>query len=456
MKTTKRSSSMVASSIQDRSDGPYLATALAIADQLIQTAVPTASGVTWEGDDLLGEDEANLTVVRGPVGPYLYGGSAGIGWFLGHLAACARVASMREVAVEALRSALSATAETSAQQSLSLCSGAVGVALAAVDVGIRLRRPNLRRSGLDLAIRIAGTLRQGVEQISEMDLIGGVAGIVIGLLAIHRRAPDPVFLEACSLAAERLLQRRREDAWGTSWPEPAADTAAPALCGLGHGASGPAWALSELDWTTGNQRFERIVREALRYERGWCSLERCAWADLRQSRAASVADGSWPAWTTAWCHGALGIGALRWRIYEVTRDLSALVEASAAIQAARELVAGAGSALQQPQLSDVTLCHGLGGAIELMLLAYEITGLREHQQAARRAGDLCLSIYRANQNRWTVGVRGGEHVPGIFLGLAGVGVTMLRLHDPTLIGSPMLPGRAPVSQKSDLIASRSA
>ncbi|MDP9179640.1 MAG: hypothetical protein M3O61_18360, partial [Gemmatimonadota bacterium] len=99
------------------------------------------------------------------------------------------------------------------------------------------------------------------------------------------------------------------------------------------------------------------------------------------------------------------------------------------------------SALRQSQMSDVTLCHGLGGAIELMLLAYEITGLHDHQRAARRAGDLCLSIYRANANRWTVGVRRGETEPGLFLGLAGIGVTMMRLHDPGLVGSPVLPGR---------------
>jgi hypothetical protein len=79
--------------------------------------------------------------------------------------------------------------------------------------------------------------------------------------------------------------------------------------------------------------------------------------------------------------------------------------------------------------------------VDLMLLAYEITGMREHLRAARRAGDLSLSIRAANGGRWTVGVRGGEQVPGLFLGRAGIGVVLMRLHDPRLIASPMLPGR---------------
>lgn len=75
----------------------------------------------------------------------------------------------------------------------------------------------------------------------------------------------------------------------------------------------------------------------------------------------------------------------------------------------------------------------MGGAIELMLLAYEVTGEREHVVAARRAGDLCLAIHAANQQRWTVGLRNAETPLGLFTGLAGTGVTMLRLHDVTAI-----------------------
>ena len=132
-------------------------------------------------------------------------------------------------------------------------------------------------------------------------------------------------------------------------------------------------------------------------------------------------------------------------MYELSEDLTALAEASAAIHAARLLVSTAGSVLRVGQLSDVTLCHGLGGAAELMLLAYEITGLEDHRRAARRVGDLCLEIHRANHREWTCGLHGAKRVPGLFVGLAGIGATMLRLHDTSLIGSPLLPGRRPTA-----------
>jgi len=196
-------------------------------------------------------------------------------------------------------------------------------------------------------------------------------------------------------------------------------------------------------WAVGEQRYLAAAREAFRYERSWYSPERCAWPDLRDPKEKSIADGTWPGWMTAWCHGALGIGAVRLRLYEASGDITALAEASAAIQAARLLVMQAGIGLQAGQVSDVTLCHGLGGAAELLLLAYEVFDLHDHLRAARQVGRLCLNVYARNGQTWTCGLRGAEHVPGLFLGLAGIGTTLLRLHDPSVIGSPLLPGRLP-------------
>jgi lantibiotic modifying enzyme len=419
---------------------PYLSAAIEIAAELVATAVSAPRGVTWHGDDLLGYDEASMRLVHGPVGYQLYGGAAGIGWFLGHLAATVNDGSVADTAIAALRYAVGEASASARVQELSLLSGATGVALACVDVGERLRCAELRRSGDALARTIAETMLERVHAIDETDLIGGLAGTMIGLLSIHRRRPDGTLLEACRVAAERLIERAHHDGFGMSWPDRRGGVPAPGLCGLGHGVSGIAWALAEIAWATGDRRVLEVAEAAFRYERGWFSADRCAWADLRQPPSQPDSD-AWPAWTSAWCHGALGIGAVRLRVYEATPDVTALAEATAAIEAARALVGQAGAALRASHLADVTLCHGLGGGVELMLLAHEVTGLREHRQAARRAGDLCLSICAANGHRWTTGVRGGRNVPGLFLGLAGIGATMLRLHDVGLIGSPILPGR---------------
>lgn len=417
-------------------ESPYLTAARAIADDLAASATRSDAGVCWHGDDLAGTTPEDAVVVHGPVGPALYSGSAGMAWFLGHLAAATGDRLVARTAVEALQAAL---VEARTSTTTSLFSGRTGIAWAAVDVAQRLGVPDLARDALALARQVADDLEQWPDERRDNDLLAGLAGVVIGLLAISQRVSARRLSDAAAVAASQLASASTRDAFGAHWPDPSDETA-PGLCGLGHGASGAAWALAEAGWSAGAPDVTPLVQEALRYERGWFSPERCAWADLRGAHQGGTRH-DWPAWTSAWCHGAFGIGAFRWRLYEKTRDRTALAEASASIEAARTLVAHARQALRAGIVSDVTLCHGLGGAIELMLLAYEVTGERDHLVAARRAGDLCLAIRDANQRRWTVGLRKARHVPGLFTGLAGIGVTMLRLHEISAVASPMLPGR---------------
>src|SRR5262245_24824615 len=54
----------------DQLDSPYLTTAVAIGDQLVHTAIPGSPGVTWEGDDVLGDDIRSMSIVRGDVGAH--------------------------------------------------------------------------------------------------------------------------------------------------------------------------------------------------------------------------------------------------------------------------------------------------------------------------------------------------------------------------------------------------
>jgi lantibiotic modifying enzyme len=410
---------------------PYLDAAIAIAGELVREALPQADGVTWDTDDLIG-DTANHALIRRRCGADLYGGTPGIGWFLGHLAPYDPSGSVATTAVDAMRFALAGGDAAHP----SLFSGTLGAALSAVDVATRLGHEDLRHAALAMARRTASRIERSLG--NESDLIAGTAGVVVGLLALHRREPDPLFLSACKKACARLLETSTTEWWGRSWPEL---DGAPALCGLGHGMSGIAWALAEASWATGDARYLDAAGEAFRYERSWFSPERCAWPDLREPDAAAMRDGTWPGWMTAWCHGALGIGAVRLRHYEVMRDTASLAEASAAIHAGRMQAMRAGADLRSGQPTDATLCHGLAGAAELFLLAHEVLQAPDHLRAARRVGDLCLSIHEQT-GRWTLGLRGSQWVPGLFVGLAGIGVMLLRLHDPASIGSPMLPGRA--------------
>jgi len=374
----------------------------------------------------------------------LYGGAAGIAWFLGHIAAHDPSGTFATAASDGLRFAIAEVSNNLESDDPSLLSGSTGVAVAAMTVADRLGLNELQHSAASLAQRSAEKIQALTK--TQNDLIAGTAGGIIGLLALHRACGDQFLLEACRKACDGLLATGIKQWWGRSWPE---RDNVPALCGLGHGMSGIGWALAETAWATGERRFFSGALEAFRYERSWFSPEQCGWPDLRDPSERSVGDGTWPGLMTAWCHGALGIGAVRLRFYEATRDTTALAEASAAIQAGRLLAMRAGADLRNNQLSDASLCHDLGGVAELFLLAHEVFNSNDHLRAARRVGDFSLEICRRNDRRWTLGVRGGERVPGLFLGLAGIGVTLLRLHDTSSIGSPILPGRSASAATSD-------
>jgi lantibiotic modifying enzyme len=423
----------------------FLAAAVDIGKDLIRTAVPTPLGTTWETDQIVG-DPSDVRVVREHAAADLYSGAAGIAWFLGHLAAATSDHDVKATAVAATKFALQTAQTLRGPESISLFSGASGVALAAFDVGAALEMPALRRQGHDLAGRLAQMVLSHPAPTDEPDLIGGLAGAAIAMVSLHIRTGDRTLLNAADALCAMLVRKRYQDGFGTSWPTRSESPARPGLCGLAHGNSGIVWALAETAWAHKKRVLPAVVEDGLRYERSWFSPEQCNWPDFRAAEPGQATPGL--AWTTAWCHGALGIGAVRWRIYEKTKAPGALAEATAAIQAGRSLVAGAGQALREGKAADATICHGLGGAIELMLLAYEITGQHEHLRAARRTGDLCLSIFQLNGGRWTLGLRDATRVPGLFVGLAGIGTVMMRLHDPRLVPSPALFGRLTTSNSS--------
>jgi lantibiotic modifying enzyme len=419
---------------------PWLDAALAVGSSLLRDARHSGARLRWSGHQLVGHDAATTRLVHADLGPGLYAGAAGIALFLAQAGACAGEGKLARAAVAAAAGAVADCARPPGLADLSLYSGASGVALAALEVARRLARPRLRRAALALANAVAARVAAG-DLPHENDLLGGTAGIVVALAAVHRMAPAEALRVAVDVACEHLVRVRQRHPGAASWRGAGHDSHLADLCGLAHGASGIAWALLEGADLTGERRFAEVAGAAMHYERSWFDQEAVNWPDLRATSPGEAALAR-PGCMTAWCHGALGIAALRWRAYERNGDLAALGDAQAGMLAARTLVTQARRALDDCVHADVSLCHGLGGAVELMLLAYEITGLDEHLRAARRVGELCLDIYNANGLRWTTGVAGASHVPGLMLGTAGVGMMLLRLHDIGAAGSPLLAGRA--------------
>ncbi|MFI6538742.1 lanthionine synthetase LanC family protein [Nonomuraea sp. NPDC050547] len=377
-----------------------LHSAIAIAHDLAESARP---GGHWHGAIVGGTDD-DPHVRIGDTGDDLYSGSAGIGLFLSCAARHDPTGRFANLAAEAITRSLTQAPDLVRQSRLGLYDGATGIALAALLAGRLLGDDGLVTEGEKLCLSITRTPCPS----GGHDLISGTAGIIIGLTHAHRITGNPVLRDATLSLARDLKAASAPEPWGRSWP--------PHLTGLAHGASGPALALLE----TGDIE---AATAAMRYERSWCSPFHGNWPDLRAQP---------PGYPAFWCHGAVGIGLSRLRAHELTRDTTALAEASLAIQAVRDLTIRAGTASREHQPVDLSLCHGLSGAAELLITAATVLKEDAHLRAARKIGTLMIE-HRDRMGTWPCGLPHELHrgeTPDLFLGTAGIGLTLLRLHDP--------------------------
>lgn len=421
----------------------YADAALRLAGVIAGSAVPDADGSPcWTGDDLepaaLARDE--VVLVHGRLDDGLLTGRAGVALAL---AACGRLPGADPSWAWLARAAAAASVRTLAaalpDAALGWDCGALGVARAATVVAEATGDAGLAREASGLAGRAVATVLAADPPLPPWpDLLGGVAGVLAGVASAplgpsdeRHRAP----------ALRRLIGRLDElaipDADGLCWRMATSETA---VVGLAHGASGIAFALLAaarrleaggglrlVDDADVAARARALAGAGLRWEETLFDADLGGWPDLR------VAD---PVPGLAWCHGAPGVGAVA--------ALTAAREPGtrgAALAHATYLRAAASAAAHRPQPSfDATLCHGLGGVIELRLLASRAwpDAADEHLRQARQLADAIL----AAGDGWSCGVRDGGRTPNLLVGLAGVALTLARCADPGIAPSPADPALA--------------
>jgi len=384
---------------------PLLAAAGRAADALVARAIGAGGRTTWLGAVLGAPGEYRTG------DPTLYDGSAGIALAAWPVAAALGRDDLADLALGAARHAVAS------QDGLGcgLFDGRAGVGLAALELGAQAGDARLRADGLATLRRVAGAA------VGDADLIGGSAGIVLALLAAWRRTGDARLCEAAVRHGEHLLAAAERLPWGWSWP--------PGLCGLAHGAAGVAWALGELAAATGDDRFPAGVDGARRFERSWFQPAENGWPDLRPETSPPGGPLVCPA---LWCHGATGIGLARLALFDLAPHPALAGEAAAALQAA---TAAATLALRHPAPDGLTLCHGLGGTVLLLLAAHRTLGEPEHLDAARWVAARALDRLGPDPAVWPSGVPGGGFSPGLMTGLAGVMYALTRAADPDAVAA---------------------
>jgi lantibiotic modifying enzyme len=400
------------------SDEVFLAAADAIGRRLAADANWNDGRCSWVG------------AVHDPAKPWrieyraldatVYEGTAGVGLFLAQLAAVTDSTQARRAAVGAIRHA---AGRAGRREGFHV--GSLGIAWAAASAAALLGEDELHATAQALA-----TAASPVPDGSH-DIIFGAAGSLMARLALADALDDPGLVAGAVADGERLIGAATVTRQGWSWAGPDRPGRRH-LCGLSHGAAGIAWALLELYDATGDERFRAGAEGAFAYERGWLDRASGTWPDLRiggqrpgmSGRVRSPAIGTW-------CHGEGGIALTRMRAAAVLGDEMFAAEAAIALATTRRELSGA----MLYDIEDLTLCHGAGGAAEVLLCGGE-----DADGLPVQLGHAALERHDPESRDWPCGVTIGT-MPALFLGLAGIGWWFLRLADPAIQSPLMLPVR---------------
>jgi len=403
-----------------KSDGRWLETAEQIGRQIVDSAIWHAERCNWIGADTIGPGAAGRPVTyHRALNASLYSGTAGISVFLAHVYAKAEDRTFRDVALGGLRQALAVARRDLPR---GLFTGAPGVALSALRAAELLDAPGLAADALSLADAAL------TERPSEHDLLVGAAGEAIAFLRLANATRRPRYADAAMRLGERLFAGAQPENTGWSWPS-AAQSGARNLTGFSHGAAGVAYAFLLLYEATSANIYRNGAQAAFAYERAHYDHERRNWPDFRE-----LTEGASPGFPVLWCHGAAGIAVSRLAGWRLLGDGRCREEARAALVTTQTALR---EDLEDPAAS-FCLCHGTAGNADVLL---ESTLLLSEEYRSRHA--LVQEAARMGEDRhrprgsWPCGVRGGQS-PSLMLGLAGIGMFFLRLHDPAL-PTPLAP-----------------
>jgi lantibiotic modifying enzyme len=299
--------------------------------------------------------------------------------------------------------------------------GTAGVTYALVTTARLLRHPDL----LDDALRISRLITPlDIEADDTLDVIGGAAGAILGLLPLWQETGDRTVHDRIVQCGEHLADRQiKENGYAGGWMH---EKFMRPLTGFSHGAAGISYALLKACSATGIPRLREVAQRGLEYERSVFVPSQRNWPDFRPSRAGQCG--------VSWCHGAPGIGLARLGGLSCYGDEESRHEIDCAIQ----------WLLASPARANDHLCCGEFGNLELFLEAGRRLGRADLIRQAQIRG--ASAIARANhvENGHRAGFESSlgpcvsVFIPGLFDGLAGIGHQMLRLAFPNLVPSVLL------------------
>lgn len=353
---------------------------------------------------------------------YLYDGTLGPALFFAALGQATGAEEWARAARRALAPAL-AWARVAEQDvrgndlPIGGCSGLGSIVYGLLSAGMRLGD----ESALDAAARVATLIdADRIAADRRLDVVGGAAGAVLALLALHRQRPSAVLMETALACGDHLVASHVDMPAGWAWPS--ADGRP--LVGFAHGAAGVATALVRLANMTGRADYRDAAAQALAFVSSVFSPVEANWPIA----APDPADiGTTMRRMNAWCHGAPGIGLAGALALDISPEVAILTQARTAVDSLRRWDSNQAD----------HLCCGHFGRADVLLTAGPRLGLPDAPQAARAIADRVLARARSRQH-FRLSTTGFEYRvfdPGLFRGLSGIGYELLRLAMPARLPS---------------------
>ncbi|MEM9304535.1 MAG: type 2 lanthipeptide synthetase LanM, partial [Pseudomonadota bacterium] len=393
-----------------------IAVAAAIGKDLIREALRADDGsISWIALEHL--QDAGVFQLQ-PVSYNLYSGAAGIACFLAALGRFTGRSAFTEAAWDAARP-LFRMADEEHESIIYLSGLGVGVGLGSLIYGFAfladLFGPGERRDRcLETATRCAARIDdRALRADHRHDVMFGSAGAI---LALHRLAAA----DATSAATDRI------DALARHLLDSRIDTdsghrivptlRSGAATGLSHGAAGIALALARAGTLTSTPSFVEAALEHADFEEHLYDTEEGNYPDYRSVPGQ-------PAFITAWCHGSPGIGLARLRLYELTGEARLRDQAERAMATTRRFTLD--------HLDHI--CCGNLGRIDIQLEHARAMQDEALERGVRQDAAYVLGRYHEKGGfRMFMNTPTQVFSPGLFVGAAGIGMTLLRLADDSL------------------------
>ncbi len=390
-------------------DEELVAEAVALFDAVRDAAMETADGGRhWSSTKPVeGADGVEPITVR-PAAESLYVGRPGIALFgaaLYHVTGEDRYREFALTTLDPLRDALDTGLELVSLRSHGGTGGVGGLAYGFAAVGDLLGREALVETAAGFAESVTDDL---VEADDTYDVIGGSAGTILGLLAVHDRHENPGVLSAARACGDHLLEERVEVAGTRAWK--AVDDRPP-LTGFSHGTAGIAYALVRLWGATGEDRYRTAALDALAHEDANYLDDEHNWRDFREWTGPAL---------DQWCHGRSGVGLAR-------LGMAAYVDDDRVTRGVTRAVDG----FPEDGLGEMDhLCCGDAGRAEFLLEAERRRG-RLAGEARALLGGVLARKREAGYYR-TLSYTREILDPTFFHGVSGIGYAMLRAVEPDL------------------------